>query len=120
MARESNLDEPAVFRIPDNFISKGTILGGMFKVRNAVEALIIVLAIGYPLYLIPMTLTLKAVLIILLCAPLGIIALIGVNRGPLSEFLLDFYKHKKLTHEYRYMSVSNNTNKEGENSYEKK
>lgn len=105
MAKKTELDEPAVYYIPDNFITKGTILGGTFKVRNAIEAGVIVGGIAYPVLNIPMNLTVKIVIIAATCIPLGILALIGVNNGPLSQFLLDFFKFKKLSNEYKYDST---------------
>ena len=42
------------FAIPANYTDSGKIFGGMLEPRNAVEALILILAIGYPeLMLIP-------------------------------------------------------------------
>ncbi len=105
MAKKSELDEPAVYYIPDNFITKGTILGGTFKVRNAIEAALIVGCIAYPVMNIPMNLTAKIVIIAATCIPLGILALIGVNNGPLSQFLVDFFKFKKLSNVYKYDST---------------
>lgn len=102
MARKTELDEPTIFYIPDNFIVKGTLLGGMLKTRNTIEALIIVLGLGYPICLIPMNLTVKIVILSIVCLPLGVWALIGMNNGPLSQFILDFIKFKKFPHEYEY------------------
>lgn len=46
------------FAIPANYTDSGKIFGGMLEPRNAVEALILILAIGYPeLMLIPMATT---------------------------------------------------------------
>lgn len=102
MARKTDLDEPTIFYIPDNFIVKGTLMGGMIKTRNAIEALIVVIGLGYPIFLIPMNLTVKIVILCVTCLPLGIWALVGMNNGPLSQFLLDFIKFKKFPHEYEY------------------
>ena len=37
--------------IPPNFIEGGTFFGGLLKLRNTAEALVIVLAIGIPVFL---------------------------------------------------------------------
>lgn len=100
--KKMDLDEPINFYIPTNFVATGTILGGMLKVRNVVEAIVVVLLIGFPIYNIPMGLTLKIVLFICLCIPPAIPALVGVNHGPLSEFLLDVFKYKRLNKKYEY------------------
>lgn len=102
MAKKRDLDEPEVYYIPNNFISKGTVMGGTFKTRNLIEALILVIGIGYPIFLIPMNTTVKIVLITVLCLPLGITALLGVNNGPLSQFIVDFIKFKKIPQEFEY------------------
>lgn len=104
MPKRTDLDEPITYVIPDNFISKGTILGGMFKTRNAVEALICVVAFGYPILHLPIHITVKLILLILFCGGSGLIALFGYNRGPISEFLFDFFKYKKMPKEYGYSS----------------
>ena len=36
--------------IPPNFIEGGTFFGGLLKLRNTAEALVIVLAIGIPVF----------------------------------------------------------------------
>ena len=50
------------FAIPANYTDSGKIFGGMLEPRNAVEALILILAVGYPeLMLIPMATTKRIV-----------------------------------------------------------
>ena len=45
-----------VFAIPANYTDSGKILGGMLEPRNAVEALVLIVLVGYPeLMLIPMS-----------------------------------------------------------------
>ena len=39
----------AVYIIPPNFIETGSILGGMIKIRNAIESLIITVLILFPI-----------------------------------------------------------------------
>ena len=102
MAKKTELDEPAIYYIPNNFITKGTVLGGTFKTRNVIDAAAILFLIGYPIISIHMNLTVKIVLLCILCLPLAILALVGVNDGPLSQFLLDFIRFKKFPHEYEY------------------
>lgn len=114
--RKMDLDEPMNFYIPTNFIAAGTILGGMLKVRNVVEAIIVVLIIGYPIYCIPMSVTLKIVLFICCCIPPAIPALIGINHGPLSEFLIDVFKYKKLNKNFEYDEYHGTKPLEGERS----
>ena len=41
-------EEQNVALIPRNFIERGTFMGGMFKIRNAIEALILTVLILIP------------------------------------------------------------------------
>ena len=41
-------EERDIYTIPPNFIEGGTLLGGMFRTRNVVEAGILAVAIGGP------------------------------------------------------------------------
>lgn len=102
MAKKTELDEPAVYYIPSNFITKGTVLGGTIKTRNLIDAIVILLLIGYPVSMIPMNLTVKIVILACTCLPLAVWAIIGVNDGPLSQFLVDFIKFKKFPQKYEY------------------
>ena len=46
-----NLDEKEynnVYAIPANYTDSGKLLGGMIDTRNAIETVILVLALGYP------------------------------------------------------------------------
>lgn len=120
MAKKTELDEPAIYYIPNNFIAKGTVLGGTFKTRNVIEAIALLLIIGYPIMSIHMNITIKIVLLCILAVAPAIAALIGVNDGPLSQFLIDFIKFKKFPHEYEYdLKHSNMKNDNIENVGEK-
>lgn len=55
-------EENDIYIIPPNFIDTGTIFGGTIKLRNAVEALILALLIGVPVFQLPVTLTTKLLL----------------------------------------------------------
>ena len=103
MAKRTELDELATFFIPDNFISKGTLFGGMVKTRNFVEGVVLAIAIGYPIFLLPIAIKIKCLLMVI---PLGllILGIVGVNGGPLSQFLLDFFKFKRTIHTYLFDS----------------
>lgn len=85
-----NDEQPMVYNIPPNYSPEGTILSGTFKLRNAIEAVAIVLAVVGPLvYFHPFSVKTIVVLAVVISLPLGIIALVGVNDGSLFEFLGD-------------------------------
>lgn len=120
MAKKSrSLDEPEVFFIPNNFVDSGTVLNGTFKVRNVIEAAVILGVIGYLLLQIPATIQVRVILIAILAVPPAIVALIGVNDGPLSQFLMDFVRfHRSQRKIEMYIPAKvteENTEKEGDN-----
>ena len=56
--------------IPPNFIEGGTFFGGLLKLRNTAEALVIVLAIGIPVFSVSaLTLTAKIIILCLTALP---------------------------------------------------
>ena len=50
-------EETPVSFIPSNFIEKGKILNGTFDIRNAIESIVLSLAIGIPVFHLPLSLT---------------------------------------------------------------
>ena len=80
--------------IPPKFIEGGTFFGGLLKLRNTAEALVIVLAIGIPVFSVSaLTLTAKIIILCLTALPLGIIALVGINGESLSSFIFLVLKY---------------------------
>ena len=57
-------EERDIYTIPPNFIEGGTLLGGMFRTWNVVEAGILAVAIGGPVLSLHFSLTVR---IIILC-----------------------------------------------------
>lgn len=55
-------EENDIYIIPPNFIETGTIFGGTIKLRNAAEALLLSLLIGFPVFHLPATLTTKIII----------------------------------------------------------
>lgn len=81
--------------IPPNFIEGGTLFGGMFKFRNVVEAGIFAAAFGIPLLLLPVSVTVRIILLCLTVLPLVLFALIGISGEPLSAYIFAFFKYLK-------------------------
>ena len=80
------------YTIPPNFIEGGTLFGGMFKIRNVIEAGIIAFAVGMPVFSIDISLTARIIILCLTALPLGLFALMGVNGEPLSSYIIAFFK----------------------------
>ena len=94
MAENKN-EELDTYIIPPNFIERGTIFGGTFKVRNVVEAGMIVTLIGLPVLKMSLSLTIKVMILCFTALPLGILALIGVSGESLSSFIVNYIRFVK-------------------------
>ena len=81
--------------IPPNFIESGTFFGGMFKVRNAIEAGVLALAAGIPVFNLGLPVTTRIIIICLTALPLALFGLIGISGESLSSFIFIFFKYLK-------------------------
>lgn len=88
-------EENDIYIIPPNFIDTGTVFGGTIKLRNAAEALILSLLIGFPVFHIPATLTTKIIVACLTVLPAALLAIIGINGESLSSFVINFFVYLK-------------------------
>lgn len=91
----SKLNEHEIYIIPPNFIEGGTLFGGLVKIRNAIEAILLALAVGYPIFKLNLSLTTKIIILCFTALPLVLFALIGINGECLSSFALSFFKFLK-------------------------
>lgn len=92
-------EERDIYTIPPNFIEGGTLLGGMFRTRNVVEAGILAVAIGGPVLSLHFSLTVRIIILCLTALPLALVALIGINGSSLSSFfiqLLSFLRNRRV------------------------
>lgn len=84
-----------IYAIPANYTDSGKILGGMLEPWNAVEAVILVILLGYPeLMLIPMPGTIRIVVMTVTLLPTAIVAMMGIDGYSLFQY---------LSHIVRYM-----------------
>ncbi len=88
-------EENDVYVIPPNFIETGTIFGGTIKFRNAAEAVILSLLIGFPVFHLPATLTTKIIIACLTVLPAALFAIIGIGGESLSSFVINFLVYLK-------------------------
>lgn len=84
-------EERDIFVIPPNFIEGGTVLGGMFKTRNVVEAGILALVVGVPVLNLSISLSTRIIILCLTTLPLVLVALIGISGSSLSSFIFYFF-----------------------------
>ena len=83
-------EERDVYVIPPNFIEGGTLMGGMLKTRNAIEAGILGTVVGWPVMHLGCSLTTRIIILCLTALPLVLFALIGISGESLSQFVLLF------------------------------
>lgn len=88
-------EENDIYIIPPNFIESGTIFGGTIKLRNAAEALLFSLLIGFPVFHLPVTLTTKITIACLTVLPVALFAIIGIGGESLSSFSFNFLIYLK-------------------------
>jgi hypothetical protein len=82
-----------VFLIPRNFLQKGTLMGGTLKIRNVIEAGILALAIGIPIVQLPLSITMRIVILCVTSLPAAMISLIGINGESLSAFIINVFRY---------------------------
>ena len=97
MIRLNEKEYNNIYAIPANYTDSGKILGGMLEPRNAVEAVILVILLGYPeLMLIPMPGTIRIVVMTVTLLPIAIVAMMGIDGYSLFQY---------LSHILRYMTT---------------
>lgn len=85
----TNPEEQNVALIPRNFIERGTFMGGMFKIRNAIEAVILAVLILIPVVHLPLSLTIRIIILCMTALPAAMVALIGIAGESLTAFLMN-------------------------------
>lgn len=88
-------EEFDVYVIPPNFIENGKIFGGMFKLRNALEAGFLAGIAIFFVWKIGISLTTKIIILCVTALPLGIFGLIGIEGESLTEFVINVFRFIK-------------------------
>lgn len=106
---EKEEEKAAVFFIPDNYTNSGGLFGGMLRLRNVIEALIVGGIIGGSEYLlIDIDLLYKIMIIVFTAVPLTIVSLIGIKGDSFSQFLLAVFIFLKDKRKMRYRRIKKN------------
>ena len=91
-----------VYAIPANYTDSGKLLGGMVETRNAIEAMFLIGLVGYPeLMWIPVTATIKIVIMTVTLLPLGVVAVMGIDGDSLLQYLghiIAFWANRRKLH----------------------
>ena len=85
-------EELDVYVIPPNFIEGGKLFGGMFKMRNAIEAGILAGGCALLVFKLPLSLTGRIIVLCLTSLPLAIFGLLGVDGESLSQYVASVFK----------------------------
>lgn len=85
-------EEQDIYYIPPNFLTSGRIFGGMIRIRNAIEAGILVLLTGIPILKMPFSLTIRIIILCLVTLPFGVFGVVGIDGDSLTEFAANWVK----------------------------
>lgn len=92
-------EERDVYFIPQNFVDTGTVMGGEIKLRNAIEAAVLVIGSAVPLLYLPLALNLRLMIVTAVSVPLGILGVVGVGGDSLTQFAahwLRFFRRRRV------------------------
>ncbi len=102
-----------LYAIPANYTDSGRLFGGMLAVRNAVEALIVTVLLGFlEIKLIPMPTTVRVVVMVLTILPAALVAMMGIDGESLTQYLGHIFRFLKNKRKLHY--VREEENDEGE------
>ena len=100
------------YAIPANYSDSGRLFGGMLSARNVVEAVITVIIIGFiEIKLIPISTTIRIVVMVLTIMPTAIAAMMGIDGESLTQYLghiFCFFKNRRRLHYRRVKSEDEN------------
>jgi len=96
-----------IYIIPANYTDSGRLLGGMLETRNAVEAVILVLLVGYPeLMWLSVPGVIKVVIMTVTLMPLGVFSLIGIGGDSLMQFVTHMFMHWIRRRKLRFRRIN--------------
>ena len=82
------MEEKNVYMIPVNYTDSGKLFGGMLSIRSAIETIILLLLFGYiEVAFIPMSETLRIIVMVVTLLPLGIFSMMGIDGETLFQYI---------------------------------
>lgn len=95
-----------VFFVPQNFTDSGKSIYGMFNTRNLVEAIAVLVLIGYPeMKFLPFQTSIKVVIMIITLIPLVLFALIGIDGDSFVQFCEHVFMYLKNRRKMHFRRV---------------
>lgn len=83
------------YHIPTNFTDAGRVMG-LFELRNLVEAVVLTLPVLYLcIALLPLSVTPKVIVTLVIVIPLGGLGLLGVNDDSLTRWLGSWWRWRR-------------------------
>ena len=83
------------YHIPVNYTDAGRLFG-LFEIRNAIETVLLTVPTLFAcIYLLPLALTPKIVVTLVIAVPLGGFALVGINDDSLTRWLGTWLRWRK-------------------------
>ena len=77
-----------IYAIPANYTDSGKLLGGMLETRNAIETLLLVVLLGYPeLFWIPVSTSIRIVIMTVTLIPLAVVSMMGIDGDSLFQYI---------------------------------
>ncbi len=84
-----------IYHIPTNFTDAGRVMG-LFEIRNLVEAVILTLPVLYLcIVFLPLSLTPKIIVTLVIVVPLGGFGLVGVSDDSLTRWLGSWWRWRR-------------------------
>ncbi len=77
-----------IYAIPANYTDSGKLLGGMLETRNAIETLVLIVLLGYPeLFWIPVSASIRIVIMTVTLIPLAVVSMMGIDGDSLFQYI---------------------------------
>ena len=84
-----------IYYIPTNFTDAGKVLG-LFEIRNLIETIALTIPVLYGcIVLIPLELTTKIIVTLMVVVPVGGFGLIGINDDSLTRWVSSWWRWRR-------------------------
>ena len=94
------------YAIPANYTDSGRLFGGMVEARNAVEALVLAVTVGYPeLVVVSMPGNVKVVVMTVTLIPLIAVSLMGINGDSLFQYIGHVIRYRRKRRKLSFRRV---------------
>ncbi len=91
------------YAIPANYTDSGRLFGGMLAVRNAIEAVIIVVTLAVvEIKFIPMPTMVRVIVMVLTIMPSAVLSMMGIDGESLTQYLGHMFKYFRRKRKLHY------------------